>query len=165
MLMWFATTLRSYPEIALFLSLAIGYYVGGFSYRGFALGAVTSTLLAAILIGQLGITISPNVKSVFFLIFLFAVGYGVGPQFVRGIASDGLPQALFAVVVCIFCLAVPVIVAEARRLRRRLRSRSLRWIADHLRLNGTGNRRDQPPWPCRLTRPRRRWTQCRSPTR
>lgn len=74
MLTWFATTLRSYPEIALFLSLAIGYYVGGFSYRGFALGAVTSTLLAAILIGQLGITISPNVKSVFFLIFLFAVG-------------------------------------------------------------------------------------------
>ena len=112
MFMWFATTLRSYPEIALFLSLAIGYYVGGFSYRGFALGAVTSTLLAAILIGQLGITISPNVKSVFFLIFLFAVGYGVGPQFVRGIASDGLPQALFAVVVCIFCLAVPVIVAK-----------------------------------------------------
>jgi putative transport protein len=112
MLQWFTTTLRSYPEIALFLSLAIGYYVGSFSYRGFALGAVTSTLLAAILIGQLGITISPNVKSVFFLMFLFAIGYGVGPQFVRGIAADGLPQALFAVVVCVFCLAAPVIVAK-----------------------------------------------------
>jgi putative transport protein len=109
---WFAATLRSYPEIAVFLSLAIGYYVGGFSYRGFALGVVTSTLLAAILIGQLGITISPNVKSIFFLMFLFAVGYGVGPQFVRGIASDGLPQAIFAVVVCVFCLAVPVVVAK-----------------------------------------------------
>ena len=112
MLHWFATTLRLYPEIALFLSLAIGYYVGGFSYRGFSLGAVTSTLIAAVVIGQLGITISPNVKSVFFLIFLFAVGYGVGPQFVRGIASDGLPQALFAAVVCLFCLAAPVIVAK-----------------------------------------------------
>ena len=44
--------------------------------------------------------------------FLFAVGYGVGPQFVRGIATDGVPQALFAVVVCVFCLAVPVIVAK-----------------------------------------------------
>src|SRR4051794_14684341 len=109
---WFATTLRSYPEIAVFLSLGIGYYVGGFSYKGFGLGAVTATLLAAILVGQLGITISPNVKSVFFLMFLFAVGYGVGPQFVRGIASDGLPQALFAVVVCVFCLGVPVIVAK-----------------------------------------------------
>lgn len=109
---WFASTLRSYPEIALFLSLAIGYYVGGFSYKGFSLGAVTSTLIAAVIIGQLGITISSNVKSTFFLMFLFAVGYGVGPQFVRGIAKDGAPQAIFAVVVTVFCLAVPVIIAK-----------------------------------------------------
>src|SRR5580704_186189 len=109
---WFAATLRSYPEISLFLSLGIGFYVGSFSYKGFSLGAVTATLIAAVVIGQIGITISPNVKSVFFLLFLFAVGYGVGPQFVRGIASDGLPQAIFAAVVCVFCLAVPVIVAK-----------------------------------------------------
>jgi putative transport protein len=109
---WFAATLKSYPEIALFLSLGIGYYFGNFSYKGFSLGAVTATLIAAVIIGQIGITISPNVKSVFFLIFLFAVGYGVGPQFVRGIASDGLPQALFAAVVCVFCLIAPVIVAK-----------------------------------------------------
>ena len=112
MLAWFASTLKTYPEIAVFLSLAIGYYVGGFTFRGFGLGAVTATLLAAILIGQLGITVSPNVKAVFFLMFLFAVGYGVGPQFVRGIASDGLPQALFAALVALFCLAVPVIAAN-----------------------------------------------------
>src|SRR5207249_4107382 len=80
---WVAQTLRSYPEIALFLSLGIGYYVGKFTFKGIGLGAVTATLLAAVVIGQLGITISPNVKSTFFLIFLFAVGYGVGPQFVR----------------------------------------------------------------------------------
>ena len=109
---WFVHTLRTYPEIALFLSLAIGYYVGGFTYRGFGLGAVTATLLAAVAIGQLGITISPNVKSVFFLLFLFAIGYGVGPQFVRGIAKDGIPQAVFAVVSCLFCLAAPVIAAK-----------------------------------------------------
>ena len=112
MLAWFASTLKTYPEIAVFLSLAIGYYVGGFTFRGFGLGAVTATLLADILIGQLGITVSPNVKAVFFLMFLFAVGYGVGPQFVRGIASDGLPQALFAALVALFCLAVPVIAAK-----------------------------------------------------
>ncbi len=112
MLEWIAATLRQYPEIAIFLSLCIGYYVGGFSYRGIGLGAVTSTLIAAVVIGQLGITISPQVKSVFFLVFLFAVGYGVGPQFVRGIAADGVPQALFAVVVCVFCLGAPVVVAK-----------------------------------------------------
>ena len=31
--------------------------------------------------------------------FLFAVGYSVGPQFVRGVATDGAPQAIFAVVI------------------------------------------------------------------
>ena len=109
---WFAQTLRQYPEIAVFLSLGIGYWVGGKSFKGFSLGAVTATLLAAIAIGQFGITISANVKSVFFLMFLFAVGYGVGPQFVRGIAKDGLPQALFAVIQCVLCLAVPVAAAK-----------------------------------------------------
>jgi len=101
---WFVSTLRTYPEIAIFLSLGLGYYFGSFTYKGLGLGAVTATLIAAVLIGQLGITISPPLKSTFFLMFLFAIGYGVGPQFVRGIAKDGIPQALFAAVVCLFCL-------------------------------------------------------------
>jgi putative transport protein len=112
MIDWFAQTLRSYPEISIFLSLGIGYYVGKFTIRGIGLGSVTATLLAAVLIGQIGITISPHVKSIFFLMFLFAVGYGVGPQFVRGVAKDGLPQALFAAVMCVFCLASAYLVAK-----------------------------------------------------
>src|SRR5246127_301172 len=104
MIDWFVQTLRSYPEIAIFLSLAIGYYFGSFSYKGLGLGAVTATLIAAVVIGQLGITISGPLKPTFFLMFLFAIGYGVGPQFVRGISQDGIPQALFAVVTCVFCL-------------------------------------------------------------
>ncbi len=104
MIDWFVSALRTYPEIAIFLSLGLGYYFGSFTYKGLGLGAVTATLIAAVLIGQLGITISPPLKSTFFLMFLFAIGYGVGPQFVRGIAKDGIPQALFAAVVCVFCL-------------------------------------------------------------
>ena len=104
MIDWFVNTLRSYPEIAIFLSLALGYYFGSFTYKGLGLGAVTATLIAAVLIGQLGITISGPIKPAFFLMFLFAIGYGVGPQFVRGIAKDGIPQAVFAAVVCVFCL-------------------------------------------------------------
>jgi putative transport protein len=109
---WFVDTLKQYPEIALFLALGIGYWVGGKSYKGFSLGSVTSTLLAAIAIGQLGIVISGNVKSVFFLLFLFAIGYGVGPQFVRGIAKDGVPQAIFAAIVCLYCLGASWGVAK-----------------------------------------------------
>jgi putative transport protein len=112
MIDWFVQTLRNYPEIAIFLSLALGYYFGSFTYKGLGLGAVTATLIAAVLIGQLGITISGPLKPFFFLMFLFAIGYAVGPQFVRGIAQDGIPQALFAAVVCVFCLAAAVIGAK-----------------------------------------------------
>src|ERR1043165_9505722 len=112
MVEWFFDTLKEYPEIAIFLALGLGYYFGRFTFPGIGLGAVTATLLAGVLIGQIGITISPPLKASVFLMFLFAVGYGVGPQFVRGIAKDGVPQALFAVVVCVFCLAAPVLAAK-----------------------------------------------------
>ncbi|CAB3730699.1 aspartate-alanine antiporter [Achromobacter kerstersii] len=108
---WFVATLKAYPEIAIFLALGIGYWIGGKSFKGFSLGAVTATLLVAIVIGILGVKISPNVKSVFFLMFLFAVGYGVGPQFVRGIAKDGLPQAIFAVIMALFSLGAAAVAA------------------------------------------------------
>lgn len=109
---WFANTLRHYPEIAIFISLALGYYFGSFTYKGLGLGAVTATLIAAVIIGQLGIEVTGPLKPFFFLMFLFAIGYSVGPQFVRGIAKDGLPQALFAAVVCVFCLLGAYLAAK-----------------------------------------------------
>jgi putative transport protein len=96
MIDWLFQTLRTYPEIAIFLSLGLGYYFGSFTYKGLGLGAVTATLIAAVIMGQIGLTIAGPLKPVFFLMFLFAIGYGVGPQFVRGIAQDGVPQAIFA---------------------------------------------------------------------
>ena len=112
MIDWFVHTLKSYPEIAVFLSLALGYYFGSFTYKGLGLGAVTATLIAAVIIGQIGITVSGPLKPFFFLMFLFAIGYGVGPQFVRGISQDGVPQALFAAVTCVFCLLAPYFAAK-----------------------------------------------------
>src|SRR4051794_20909339 len=112
MIDWFFTTLKTYPEIAIFLALALGYYFGKFTYKGIGLGAVTATLIAAVVIGQIGITISQPLKAFAFLMFLFAVGYAVGPQFVRGIAKDGMPQAVFAGVQCVLCLLVPFVIAK-----------------------------------------------------
>ncbi|MFT8418991.1 MAG: aspartate-alanine antiporter [Acetobacter sp.] len=111
---WIAETLRASPELAIFLTLAIGFWVGSLKFGSFSLGAVTGTLLAGVLVGQLGIAISPQVKSVFFIMFLFAVGFGVGPQFVRGIANDGLPQAIFAIIIsslCLICVYIAAIVS------------------------------------------------------
>ena len=104
MIEWIVETLRSRPELTIFLTLALGYWVGSFKFRHFSLGSVTGTLLVGVLIGQLGIEISGQVKSIFFTMFLFAVGYSVGPQFVRGVARDGAPQAIFAVVISVLCL-------------------------------------------------------------
>src|SRR6187551_3588942 len=109
---WLFSTLKQYPEIAIFLTLGIGYYFGKFKFKGIGLGAVTATLLAGVLIGQIGITISQPLKATVFLMFLFAVGYAVGPQFVRGVAKDGLPQALFAAIQCVFSLVACVVIAK-----------------------------------------------------
>ena len=112
MIDWFFAMMKLYPEIAIFLCLCLGYYFGKFGYKGIALGSVTATLIAGVVIGQIGITISQPLKAFSFLMFLFAVGYGVGPQFVRGIASNGLPQAIFSVVQCVFSLAAVVVIAK-----------------------------------------------------
>jgi putative transport protein len=112
MIEWFFATLRQYPEIAIFLTLGLGYYFGKFTFKGIGLGSVTATLLAGVIIGQIGITVNQPLKATAFLMFLFAVGYAVGPQFVRGVARDGLPQAMFSVVQCVLCLAVPVAIVK-----------------------------------------------------
>ena len=96
--------LRQYPELAVFLTIAIGFYVGRLKIAGCTIGSVTGVLLTGLLIGQVGIPISPAIKSIFFLLFLFAVGYGVGPQFFHGLKSEGMKQALFATLVCVVCL-------------------------------------------------------------
>jgi putative transport protein len=112
MIDWIGHTLRAHPEIAIFLSVAAGYYFGSFTWKGLGLGPVTATLLAGVIIGQYGIPVSGPVKQTFFLMFLFAIGYGVGPQFVRGIAQDGIPQAAFAVLVSVFCLSAAYVTAK-----------------------------------------------------
>lgn len=103
---WIFTQLRNYPELAIFLTLFLGFWIGKLKFGKFSLGTVTSVLLVGVIVGQLDIKISGPVKSVFFLLFLFAVGYKVGPQFFRGLKKDGLPQVLFAVVMCVIILGV-----------------------------------------------------------
>jgi putative transport protein len=109
---WLVNVLRSNVALTIFLTLALGYYIGSIKIGQFSLGAVTGTLLVGVIIGQFDISISAQVKSIFFTMFLFAVGYSVGPQFVRGVAHDGAPQAIFAVVICVVCLACTYIAAK-----------------------------------------------------
>lgn len=108
---WIIEQLRAHPELAIFLTIALGFWIGKFKYKQFSLGIVTSVLLVGVLVGQLNITVDGPVKSVFFLLFLFAIGYKVGPQFFRGLKKDGLPQVYFSLLMCVCCLVITWVLA------------------------------------------------------
>ncbi len=112
MIDWLVNLLRSHPEVAFFVTITLGYAVGRLRIGSFTLGAVTGVLLAGVLVGQLGIALPGAVKQVFFLLFLFSIGYRTGPQFFRGLKSDGLPQAALAVVFAAVGLAVTYALAR-----------------------------------------------------
>lgn len=110
---WLLDTLIKYPSIPIFLTIGLGFYLGKFKYKSFALGTVTSVLLVGVAVGYCinrfvgqPVEIGAPLKSLFFLIFLFAIGYKCGPQFVSAIRGQGIKQVLFAVVVCVLCLVV-----------------------------------------------------------
>lgn len=108
---WLLETFRNNPSIPIFLTIGVGFWIGKLKYKTFSLGTVTSVLLVGVLVGQMNIPIPGPVKSVFFLLFLFAIGYSVGPQFFRALKDTGIKQVIFAALMCVLCFAVTVGVA------------------------------------------------------
>lgn len=104
--------LREHQELAIFLTLAIGFLIGRIKIGSFSLGTVVGTLLAGVLIGQMNIQVPSVVKYVFFDLFLFTTGYKVGPQFFRGLKKDALPQVALTLVLCITCLLAAFAAAK-----------------------------------------------------
>jgi putative transport protein len=109
---WFVTALRQNPELAIFLTLALGFLIGRVKIGGFSFGTVVGTLLAGVLVGQLNIQVPAIVKTVFFDLFLFTTGYKVGPQFFRGLKKDAVSQVLVTVVLCVTCLVAAFVAAK-----------------------------------------------------
>src|SRR5215831_13293470 len=112
---YFVSALRHNAELAIFLTLAIGFLIGKVRIGSFSLGNVVGTLLAGVLIGQLDIPVNPLVKTVFFALFLFATGYKVGPQFFRGLKKNALPQLSVTVVLCVTSLVTTVVASKLLR--------------------------------------------------
>jgi putative transport protein len=105
--------LREHPELAIFLTLAVGFLVGRVRIGTFTIGNVVGTLLAGVVVGQIGIEVHPLVKIVFFDLFLFATGYKVGPQFFRGLGRHALAQVALTVVLCVTSLVTTLVAAKA----------------------------------------------------
>jgi putative transport protein len=104
--------LREHQELAVFLTLAIGFLIGRLRIGTFSLGTAVGTLLAGVAIGQLNIQVAAVVKYVFFDLFLFTTGYKVGPQFFRALKKDALPQLALTLVLCLTCLLAAFIAAK-----------------------------------------------------
>jgi putative transport protein len=104
--------LQQNPELAIFLTLAIGFSLGRVKIGSFSLGTVVGTLFAGVLVGQLDIKVPSLVKTVFFDLFLFTTGYKVGPQFFRGLKRDALSQMALTLVLCTTCLATAFFAAK-----------------------------------------------------
>jgi putative transport protein len=112
MIDWFLAGLRSNPELALFLAIGLGYWIGSRKIAGFSLGGVTGSLLAALVIGQAHVEIPGLVKTVLFMLFLFGTGYSVGPQFFRSLKGDGLRALAFTLVHCVAALGIAYVMAR-----------------------------------------------------
>lgn len=108
--------LNQSPELALFLSLAVGYWVGGIHFGKFQLGGVAGSLLAAVAISQVGITIDNGIKSVLFALFIYAVGFESGPQFFRSLGRQSIREIVMAAVMAVSGLLTVIVAARVFNL-------------------------------------------------
>lgn len=107
-----ADILRDYPTIALFFTVGAGFLIGKIRIGNFSIGSVTAVLLVGVAIGQLNIPMSGPIKMFFFMLFLFSIGYSVGPDFFKSLRGQGAKQALFAVLMSCTCFGTIFVIAH-----------------------------------------------------
>ena len=108
--------LRASPELGVFLAVGIGFWLGNVKLGSFSLGTVTAALILGLVLGNFWKEPGSDLRSSFFLLFLFANGYSVGPQFVSALRSSGFKPMLLSVAVCLTGLASAVLMARLLRL-------------------------------------------------
>ena len=104
-----AAILHKLPELSLFLSILLGHFIGRFHFKGVGFGTVVGTLIAGILIGILAKPELPELlRWAFFYLFLFSIGYSIGPQFFGSLRRETLPQVALAVIISVTGLATVI---------------------------------------------------------
>ncbi len=134
MLQDIAEIMRANPQVVLFLALAIGYFVGKrLNIFGFTLGSTASILLVAIVVGQVGIEVPALVKNISFALFIFAVGYKVGPQFFGSLKKDGINYLWLTIAVAITAITMTLLLGKLMHLDKGTAAGMLRRSDDDLR--------------------------------
>jgi putative transport protein len=109
---WLHELFKKSPEMALFLSLAVGYAIGKIKFGKFQLGGVAGSLLVAVLVSQVGVQIDSGVKAVLFALFIYAVGFESGPQFFSSLGRQSVKEIVLAAVMALTGLATVVVMAK-----------------------------------------------------
>ena len=116
---FFFTYLSSNPFVFLFLSLALGYPLGWITIKGINLGTTAGTLvvgvglaLAAFAIYDLKIDAPGLVSDIFLMMFMYAIGMKVGPQFFSGLARGGLDFVVIGLIVVFSNFLIVVLGAK-----------------------------------------------------
>ena len=104
--------LKSAPELALFASLFLGCVLGRVKIKGFSLGGVAGSLIVALVIGQLDVTLPDALKAVCFALFIYAVGFKSGPEFFGGLNRSSFKLVLSSIVHCLTALVAVLIIAR-----------------------------------------------------
>ncbi|WP_028220954.1 aspartate-alanine antiporter [Paraburkholderia oxyphila] len=107
--------LKSQPEIALFVSLALGYLIGSIRFGPISLGGVCGTLIVALVLGQTGARISPDLKNVAFALFIFALGFTGGPQFFANVGR-GWRYGLLSIIEIVSVMTLIMIAVVTMKL-------------------------------------------------
>jgi putative transport protein len=94
------------PLLALFITVAVGHLVGKLRVGSFVLGGVTGTLVVGVAIGQFGVSLSDDLRTMFFALFIYALGYEGGPQFVRSLNRRSLKELASALTMALLGLLV-----------------------------------------------------------
>ncbi len=110
---WLRHALQAHPELALFLAMAAGFYLGRLRIGSFKLGPVVGCLLAGVAVGQLEIVVPGILGKTFFLLFLFSIGYKTGPQFFKGLGRNAIPQIVLTVFFDVIGLLVTYLIVRA----------------------------------------------------
>lgn len=114
---WLGHLFEKYPEMAVYLAIGLGYIIGGLKFRGAGIGAVTGSLLAGILVGNFfHVPVSDAAKSILFLLFLFGIGYSVGPSFFRSMKGSGWKWGVLGVFIPLVGLMTAYAVARFLKL-------------------------------------------------
>ncbi len=92
------------PLMALFATVCLGYLVGKFTVGRFTLGGISGSLLIGVIIGQFNVPLDPEIKGIFFALFIYCVGYQGGPQFFSSLNLKSLNQLVAAFMMPLFGL-------------------------------------------------------------